>query len=78
MPDGRRLGRVSVVCVIEIAYVVRGRRGKEGNGDWVRDPKVGQLTYDWASKGRGSQLHTKIRYSKNSERFTHAITNIMY
>ncbi len=44
LPDGRRLGHVNVVCVIEIASV----GGKEGemrdNGDWVRDPKEGQLT----------------------------------
>ncbi len=44
MPDGRRLGRVNVVCVIVIACV-GGKEGKKrGSADWVRDSKVGQLT----------------------------------
>ncbi len=42
MPDGRRLGHVYVVCVIVI--MDGNERKKRGNRDWVRDPKVGQLT----------------------------------
>ncbi len=42
MPHGRRLGHVNVVCVI---VIMDGKeRKKRGNRDWIRDPKVGQLT----------------------------------
>ncbi len=42
--DGRRLGHVNVLYVIEIACVGRKEGKKRGNEDWVRDPNVGQLT----------------------------------
>ncbi len=44
MPEGRRLGHVNVVCVIAIACVGRKDGKKRGNRDWVKGPKVGQLT----------------------------------
>jgi hypothetical protein len=60
VPEGRRLGHVNVVCVVVIACVGAKEGKKRGNGDWVRNLKVGQLTLSHgASKGRGSQPHTR-------------------
>jgi hypothetical protein len=44
VPDGRILGHVNVIFAIFIACVGGNKRKKRGSGDWVRDPKLGQLT----------------------------------